>query len=952
MTRISKNLKAVLCNSFVVIGLFTATPGQSQTWDLISTTNSNLRTDTIYDIRSGSGPWLTYALHPYAISRFNGRWQYFSDAATNFGKSNRGGRNNALYFDRNGSGLWIGRQRGIFFVPVAGPDSLNSPNPHAMDLTTTFFPDTTTERLPNVKAIYRDSRRVLWIGTNTHGLVRYAPQQAFQPRSQATARNWNPVRSGGELEVHQIVEDARAGYLWLGTTRGVVQINSNGDSLAAFLNNLGEITIRNLLADRDGRIWAATSKGLFVALDPALADFKPVCAPKSYQDPACFQQDFTAVTQDYSGAIWATTATQVFRYRNTNDPEPMRWQPEVFPCQKSANFPCQAEWPATVTGIYSITVDATGFVWVASYDQGLLRYNMLWETINLPEVAPEVKSNVINTLYWSPIDSSLYVGTLNRAARRDKTGRWEALPLPKGCSDFKVHAFFHDPAGFLLMSVFGCEPTRLVGYDFRQPPMPINCSNCAIITNRITENAYNAIIKLPDFALWLAGDMSHLWSTRIDSIKQSARFTRLTNPLGLSSQQFHTLLLQGDKFVWIGTATTGLARYNIADRRVDVRRQTAGKFNSPSMRSFYVDDKDTLWVGTSQGLARLAPPYDASPWVHVGETQDMVKFIFAARNGDIWFDSRDGVAHYSRAAGITTFPRPTKPGEGGPAHQEVNTGLSLVEKNHESFWFGTNAGISVFHSDIIPPETSVLRPSSSAPHFQFIEPNVVFLSTSTLFVQYDGGDNLTPNERIYFRTKLVREKDSAVIQQKPFSPDRAESLFFPESGTYRYEVEARDQSGNIDPEPATLIIDADLDAPSVVITQPALLPSLVPWVPAKLIVKGSVEDADLDLFRVEVTDSAGRPLLPAAQKQRIGPGKVLASVRDSTLAELEDISNLNERRIRIRVSAIDTLQHSRRDSVEARVDARLPVLAILQPKEAAQVSDSVEVSFKFIERNP
>lgn len=933
-------MKKQLLPFIIALGWLATIPARAQTWDLITPLNSNLQADSIIAMSSPGGPWLTYVLHPHAISRYNGRWQYFSD--TTFGSSARGGYNFEIYFDPNG-GLWIGRQRGIYFVSAT---NLDSPNPKATDLTKTYFPDADI-RPPNVHAIYRDRQQALWIGTSNRGLFRFAPNTIFQLHQNVAAAfsSQSPILGG--LDISSIVEDRRTGYLLVGTNRGVVLINSNCDSLGTFVADLSDRRIRSLYADRNGWVWAATPVGLYVATMPSLLNFQAVCTPQNSRDTTCTKLNITAVTQDYSGAIWATSNTQVYRYFETADSNPLNWKPDVFPCEASGQFSCVAEWPAEITGtgFNSLSVDRSGFVWVASFTEGILRYNMLWENIKLTDPKIGLQSNIVNTLYWSPIDSGLYVGTRSGAARRDKTGHWQRLPLPANCSD--VYSFFHDPAGFLLISVYGCGETRLVKYDGTASTR-LSCGGC-----RILDNQYFAIVKLPDSTLWLAGE-KNLLSTRIDSLRQTRiRLTQLTRILGLGSQKFNTFLLQ-DQYLWIAADSAGLLRYNLPEGRVDIRHRTVGKFASRSVLSLYFEEKtDSLWIGTTRGLTRLGSPYDQPSWVQVSDTRDTVNFVFGTPSGDFWFDAKDGVAHYNREAGITTFPRPAKLSEGGPASKEARAGLRLMEKGQESFWFGTDAGISVFHGDIIPPETHIVPPTSSAPHFKFIEPNIVLQPSSTLFVQYEGGDNLTPSERISFRTKLVREKDDATIQQKSFSPERAESLFFPESGTYRYEVEARDQSGNIDPVPASLIIIADLDAPSVVITQPTLLPNLVSWVPGKLVVKGSVEDADLGLFRVEVTDSVGRLLLPAMQKQRTGPGKLLASVRDSTLAEF-DVSNskFNERRIRIRVTAIDTLSHSRRDSVEARVDAKTPVLTILQPKEAAQVSDSVEIAFKFVERNP
>lgn len=919
------------------------TPVRTQTWDLITSANSNLQPAEIRGLYGGRTPALMYALHPRAISRFNGRWQYFAD--TTFGRSAQGGENHVLYFDRNGSGLWIGRDQGLFF---ASNSSLALTPPTADNVTKTYFSETPA---PNVYAIYRDNRQTLWIGTG-RGLFRYAPQLQWQLTRQSTVLKSLAAPTRITSEVYSIVEDPRSELLLLGTSRGIVLINSAGDSLRSFVADAIQPRTLSLYTSRNGWVWAATPVGLYVATIPSQLNFTRVCTPPDNKSRNCVPKFITAVTQDYSDAIWAVTSepARVYRYRNLTDADPLQWNPDVFPCQASDPFPCAAKWPAEITdtaGFNSLSVDRAGFVWISSPKQGLLRYNMLWETINLTDPAIGLPSNFVRTLYWSSIDRSLYVGTSTGAAKRDTNGTWTLIPRPNRCSS--VYSFWHDPAGFLLMGISQCGGPNLVGYDGRRS-LTLDCAGCRTPTS--ADSWYNSIVRLPNDSLWLAGQ-TNLWTTRVDSITQIIRLTSLLSSLGLSSQKFNTLLLQDKKFVWIGTSNSGLIRYNLLTRRVDVRRNFVGKFDSPTVLSLHLDKKDTLWIGTRFGLTRLGPPYDVSPWVHVNDTRDSVNFVFADTIGGIWFDDKLGVAHYGREAGITKFPQ----GE-GPANQEVRAGLRLLKKGRESYWFGTEAGVSVFLGDLIPPETTILPPSSPDPSFKFMLPNMVLLPSSTLFVQYDGGDNFSPNNRLSFRTKLMRikDRDTTFVQQKSFSSDRAEQLFFAESGLYLYEVQARDQSGNLDPKPASLIIDAELDAPSVVITQPALMPNATPWVPRKLVVKGSIEDADLDSFRVEVIKlrtgtNQKDSLFAVFISKRARRDSVLASIRDSTLYEF-DVSPLDETKIRIRVTAVDKLQHSRRDSVEARVDAVSPRLEILEPKDSTQVSVNIPIRYGTIEKHP
>jgi hypothetical protein len=119
-----------------------------------------------------------------------------------------------------------------------------------------------------------------------------------------------------------------------------------------------------------------------------------------------------------------------------------------------------------------------------------------------------------------------------------------------------------------------------------------------------------------------------------------------------------------------------------------------------------------------------------------------------------------------------------------------------------------------------------------------------------------------------------------------------------------------------------------------------------------LTVRGSVTDADLERFTVELVEEDGNVFLIAEEKRK-GPGHVLPEIRNATLAAY-NVSAYHEQRLALVVSAWDTLQHIRRDTVAVRVDAQAPFFQILRLQNFTQLplaaADTV-MAFRFKERH-
>lgn len=941
-----KRFFATFC---VVLAFCQATFLHAQTWDLIETGSNGLPNEPVLSIQSSGGlEWPMYALHENSISRYNGTWQHFPE---NFGAMGNGGTNMAMYFDQNG-GLWLGRTNRLFYV---SPNELNSSSPLAIDKTSAFLPDSNIDL--GVQAIFIDTDQKLWIGSINGNLLCAGLQDtSYGGTGQKAAKIFQVKECAKITNVTDVVQDENpdSRSIWVAGsfsfttfTSGLYRFSATGDSLRQYLPNIPQIF--GLHADRQGRVWVATDNGLYVNADAAFTDFVQVHTPLHCQQASGNELFILDVVEDFSGSIWVATLNKVYRYQNTTDPNPQNWLPEIFPCG--------SDWPKNLNLINRLAVDLSGFVWVSSpsspldlSQEGILRYNMIWETVQFSnrEDIPLNSDNILN-FYRSSKDSSIYIGAANGAVRRNNDRTWKNMRfsgITDLCTDSaQATSFFENTtAGILLMGVACTQlASKLAWYD-GDSTKEILIAN----PNEVPNSVYKSIVQLPDSSFWLAGD-NHLWALRISDPLANQTFIKLDDSLGLARQQYHSLLVEEDKYVWIGSNDSGLVRYDIAQKAVDLRLGTVGNQGSKSVRSLYLAEDTSLWIGTDKNLTRLILKNGMPEWQDIFVTSDAVNFVFLDKDGNAWFDAKNGVARFNKDIGISIFRGRSTIAESGPADPVVHAGLRVAAAdNSESLWFGTKSGLSIFNGDMVPPQTSITRPSPLDTEFQFMPPGIYKISTNSVFVQFEGHDNLTPGDLLQFRTVLRSDSSNGrAIGSRPFSPMQSEELIFRESGLYHYSVEARDQLGNVDPTPASLVFDVDIDAPSVAIVEPApTAQDSVPWVQNNFAVIGSVLDSDLDSFTVEILNLDNKQV----KSEFIA---VADTVRAGTLAYFNlDSSSWNESKVRIRVSAVDKLGHLRRDSVTVRIDAVKPELTIFEPEDSTQLVSAFDAHFLFREKHP
>lgn len=222
---------------------------------------------------------------------------------------------------------------------------------------------------PEVTRIFRDSRRLIWIGTE-NGLNRYDGQRI---------RTYRQIGEGGltDLNIKCIAEDAQ-GAIWIGTEFGLNRLDPFTETITRYYEGRGPGTIpyrwcNDLFTDRQGRIWLTTEKGLarYVAAADSFINY-PV---NLYGVNPRLNKFMLQQVEDTEGNFWLATSFGVKRF----DPRRESWTSFHFPETGGLSLP--------ENGIFALHLDGKGRLWAGSFGGGLLQYNPAkkqFEKVSLP----------------------------------------------------------------------------------------------------------------------------------------------------------------------------------------------------------------------------------------------------------------------------------------------------------------------------------------------------------------------------------------------------------------------------------------------------------------------------------------------------------------------------------------------------------------------------------------
>jgi signal transduction histidine kinase/ligand-binding sensor domain-containing protein/DNA-binding response OmpR family regulator len=594
----------------------------------------------------------------------------------------------------------------------------------------------------DVKCILQDSSGFVWIGTHD-GLNRFDGYDFKIYR-----KGVDPDNTITSNLVNSLVEDTY-GNLFIGTDdEGVVMFNRSQNRFIPIRNtkeNPDVITdnhVLELLGDRHGFIWIATTNGLNKLTFNYQTQAFQVVKLKANGQPFSLSDNYiNALHQDHLGNLWVGTAKGLNRFIETSgshqfiqyDSGPRDLIRDIcgndsalvlsssnlyalpFKEINKSNPVFSVIYPGS---FHKILISKKKEIWATSLKGinvlsrstgGQLR-NVGYQ--NNPSEPGSLSKNITTTI-MEDASGVIWIGTngggVNLFNPERKKFRHYKKSSDKGSLSYdKIRSVYEDADYNLWMGTEGggLNWLRAGDYNYATGFKHFNLSE-----QNGGENFVFAIEQVAGGKL-LVGSGFPLNVESIRFMKGSNRISKAETGLVVKNRVF-AILKDRKGIVWIGTYLDGLYRVKLNEAGMPVAvdhftkdTKSNSSISSNIIRSIAEDQEGNLWIGTDAGLNELssdermaADPTFVTYFYNRADTaslsHDYILPIFVSSAGEVWIGTMGG--------GLN---RLIKGAAGQPARFErINSlhGLpsnvikSILEDDNGNLWISSNKGLTNYH---------------------------------------------------------------------------------------------------------------------------------------------------------------------------------------------------------------------------------------------------------------
>jgi ligand-binding sensor domain-containing protein/signal transduction histidine kinase len=506
----------------------------------------------------------------------------------------------------------------------------------------TVFDENNTRGLPSsrVVKVFEDSRRNIWIGTETEGVVMAQPDGKLQ--SADIVGRGSPA---GRLM--SVCED-ESGAVWLYTADGQLWRHRNGRFQAANMARQAASLCRSVIAESGGRVWVGMDGGQVglalgtgesgptnqIAIPATRLDYLLQSSRGGYWrlgDGRVQRWVGEKLTEDLGGYPWGNARVSAACEDRAGNLIVGTFDVGVLTTRGSeagvywfnSNSPPQRISKSdglSHNGVLSLCVDREGSLWVGTDGGGLNRVRR-----RLFTVPRESKGLVVQSLSENA-EGGLWIGFNFNGLRYWRGNFVKDFGPADGLLNPNVSAVHVDRKERVWVGTRGGDTSGLyLLKDSRFEPQALQQSVTAIHEDRTGR-------------LWFGSEAGVL-------VQDGEKRRLLSRRDGLSADRVRAIADDAAGNVWIGTEGGGLNRFR--DGKFEIYRKSDAGLPSDNVTGLYVGGDDVVWVATGGGLARLRE----GRWTRYSAAQGLpingLGYLAGDDRGNLWIGSSAGLVRAS-----------------------------------------------------------------------------------------------------------------------------------------------------------------------------------------------------------------------------------------------------------------------------------------------------------------
>lgn len=685
--------------------------------------------------------------------------------------------------------------------------------------------------------IKEDNFGKIWIGTY-NGLSVYDPvKDKFQ--NYFHNKSFNSLSHNTVLSINEISN----GDLWIGTANGLSIYSRKLNKFKNYFNNPNDPKslpgnyILSIYEDILGNVWVGTSKGLSKCLKENKLQHPKF--EKIKIDAKFFESNEEVIVQDIiegenNSLLVATKNFGLLKLNKNSD--------NLLP------FFSIKDREFVNSDVRKIFLDKDNTLWIGTYDGLNIRYRngILKKYTNDSNNLSSISKNSIKSLFQDK-KGSIWVGTYYGGINIwDKSNNnfmnfsqnfgpnrlsYDVVSSIKIDSNKNIY-IGTEGGGITVLNSF----KKVVGY-----------LNASIYKNLPSDNIKSLFVDGND--LWIGTFNAGVCVFDLNSKKFKNQVVPIELRKMLGNTGVYKIEKQQNTF-WLATFGKGLLSYNLLTNKINVYNSSnndLAQLTSNLVRSFLIDSKKNIWVGTQHGLTMIL---DRKVFRHFFFDDDIksgedILSIYEDRKNDIWVgtkakglfkfngnkfipvkildkdklinsinsisEDKYGILWLSTNIGIIKFnPKSKKTNiynqKDGLISFEFNNN-SVLNVDGKDFYFGGPLGLTYFniekiHTNTYSPQVLIsdfkIRNSTTNLSEEIYSINsgkkninsiVLSHDKANFTVSYSIPNFINPKNNLY-RYRLLGLQDNWTISSQPFS-----NYTIQKAGDYQFEVQGANNDG-------------------------------------------------------------------------------------------------------------------------------------------------------------